>query len=95
MNRLVDYVDPDGRKFKRLIPAHAPDTDAIMGIEIGPPDLAALGLPLEIERRLNHQLFARGLFTAADVRRRPDSVIAALMAAYKADANKVMELYDA
>lgn len=63
------------------------------GIRIGPPDLESLNLPLEIEVKLNNQLFERNLITWSDVRQRPDEIKAALSAALKLDFHKVYYLY--
>jgi hypothetical protein len=64
-----------------------------MGIPVGPPNLSELGLPENIERALSIELFNRGLITRDDVRRRPQEVLAALQAALKINATKIMNLY--
>lgn len=92
--KQLDYTDPDGYRYRVLIPEGSPASHAHMGVRVGPPDLATLNLPSHIERRLNNELFSRGLITVADVRRRPGDVQAAVMAAMKADAQTVMALYE-
>lgn len=91
--RSVTYKDPDGRLFKVLLPNDVPDTQAQYGIVVGPAELMDLSLPPEVEVRLNNQLFYRNLFTLAEVRKRPQDVIAALQAALKVDYQKVVEAY--
>lgn len=91
--RHVTWTDPEGRKFKRLLPSNAPDSDAEWGIPLGPPSLKGLGLPAEIEIRLHNELFARGLYTEASIRRRNDAIVAALQAAFKIDAGRIAEVY--
>lgn len=91
--RFATWKDPDGRLFRTLIPDEAPDTEAELGIPAGPPDLSELELPLEVEVRLNNQLFHRSLFDWTDVRRRGGDVMGALLAALKLDAQRVINLY--
>lgn len=91
--RSVQFTDPDGRRFARLIPDNAPDSHASIGIPLGPPDLGPLQLPLAIEVRLNQQLYARGLITPADARGRESEFVAALNAALKVEALAIHRLY--
>lgn len=76
-----------------LLPEGAPDVDAPMGLRLGPPSLEALDLPEDVEVRLHNQLFARGLFTELDVKRRRLDIFGALQAALKVDVRRVAELY--
>jgi len=91
--RQVTYTDTAGRKWQRLLPDAAPDSDARKGVPLGPPSLEALGLNHETEVRLHNALFNRGLITADDVARRPNEVAAALMSALRLDAQTIMALY--
>lgn len=92
--RALDYTEPiTGLAYRVLLPDSAPDAHAHMGIRLGPPDLAPLGLPPATAARLHQELWNRGLITRADVERRPEEVRAALLAACKADALAVIELY--
>lgn len=91
--RRVEYKDPEGRRHIRLLPPGAPDSDAAIGIEYGPPPLSVLGLPGEVELRLHNELFVRGLFTYREVAQRPQEVQAALAAAYRVDALGVVDVY--
>ncbi len=92
-SRLVDrdYEDPDGYWWRVRVPEDT--NDPSMGIPVGPPDLTALGLPPDLQRRLHNQLHARRLFTRRDLRGRMPEVLAALQATYKVDAQAVTTLY--
>ena len=76
-----------------MLPDNAPDTDASLGMFVGPPPLTDLSLPDDVEVELHNQLFARRIFTVADVKARPMDVFAALQAALKVETNKIIELY--
>ena len=91
--REVTYVDADGRKFVRLIPQDAPDTHAQYGVNVGPPSLAPLNLPKELEVRLNNQLYDRRILTAKDALRGKDQIFAALQAAFRVDIATISNLY--
>lgn len=88
------YTDPDGRMFKVLLPDDAPDEHTQYGIVVGPPSLESLYLPLEIEVRLNNELYYRGLFTKQDVRRHSTDVQGAVHAALKLDIQGVIACYE-
>lgn len=88
--RQVEYTDADGRKSLRLIPRDAPDEDAAFGILVGPPPLTGLGLPLELEVRLSNELYARGLLTERDLRKRRQDGAAAMMAACRLDIDRII-----
>lgn len=91
MMKRVHFTDSAGRKFISLLPEGVPESKAEIGVILGPPDLSPLGLPLDIEVRLNNALFARNLVekdrvTMADIRD-------ALLAVFKVDALKIAALY--
>ncbi len=88
----VEYRDGDGRKFLVQVPLGFEDM-AESGIPVGPPDLSELELPLEMEVKLNNQLYDRNLFTLADVRRRPEDIGAALKAVLRIDVLRIKSLY--
>lgn len=88
----TSYEDETGRKWVTLVP-QGQEGDAAIGIPLGPPDTRPLGLPEAVDLELNKQLFKRGLITKSDVRKRPQEVLAALQAALRADAVKIMNLY--
>lgn len=76
-----------------LLPEDAEDTQASMGVPVGPPNLSELGLPLEMEVRLNNELAARGIFTSEDARKRRSEIVAAIQAAIKVDAGRIVDIY--
>lgn len=92
--RRLPYEDAKGRKFIVELPDDAPDAHAKMGVRIGPPDLANLGLPSAVEVRLNNALFARSLFTKQDLQGRRQELFAALQSAYKTDVQVLDSLYE-
>lgn len=87
------YEDKKGRLWRVLVPDHALDSDASLGIPIGPPSLDSLGLPEEQAVRLHNQLYHRQLFTEEDMKRRRHDVTAALFATFKVDSQKIIDLY--
>jgi hypothetical protein len=89
----VDYKDTDGRLWRARVPDDCPVDRYAEGIPVGPPALAALELPLELEIRLHNELHARKLFTLRDALRRPQDVTAALQATLKLDAQRIQSLY--
>lgn len=91
--REVTYTDERGRQWLVQIPDRAPDSDASMGIVVGPPSLESLELPEEFEIRLHNALYARNLFREGDVRRRRPEVVGALMVAFRLTAGRIVELY--
>ena len=91
--KSILYTDEVGRKRSVLIPDTAPNSDASLGIVVGPPPLDSLGLPLEVEVRLNNQLYDRELFTLADLQRRPNDLLGAVLSAMKVDALRVKQVY--
>ena len=91
--RQSSYTDEEGRRRAVWLPDGAPDSDAQMGLPLGPPDLGLLGLPPEVEIRLHNQLFDRGLLRAKDVLRRRQEVFAALQAAFRVETERIVVLY--
>lgn len=89
--RRVRWTDATGRLRASLIPDDAPDSAADLGIDLGPPVLAKLGLSDDLERELHNQLLEREIYTAADAQRHLSHVVAAVRAVYKYDALKVLE----
>lgn len=94
--RQVSYTDELGRRWVTRIPSGAPDSEASIGIPVGPPPLDELGLPDELQTALHNQLVDRGILTSADVRRKGlQELHSALMAALKLDANRIAALFSA
>lgn len=93
--RQTSYTDTLGRHWAVLLPDGVPESDARMGLPLGPPPLDDLGLPEETAIRLHNQLFARSIFSLADAKRRREELTAALQAAYAADGERLIELFAA
>ncbi len=91
--RPLNYTDPAGYTRRVLLPDNAPDSDAALGVVLGPPDLEPLGLPIGLERRLNAELVNRGLFTYNDVLKHPGELKAAWQTALGVDTSRLMSLY--
>lgn len=93
MMRFATWQDPEGRRWRTLVPEGAPDADASLGIPAGPPDLSSLGLPEDIEVRLHNALFERRLFDWTDVRKHGGDVTVAMQSALKLDVQRILLLY--
>ncbi len=91
--KRVESVDRLGRKTAVWLPNDAPESDAYLGIPIGPPALDGLHLPKEIEIRLHNELFARGIFSLRDVNAERQNVVGALMSALKIDVEHIADIY--
>jgi len=92
--KQVDYTDNRGRQYRVLLPDGEVIERAPTGIPVGPPDVVdAMGLTEPLATRLHNELFARGLFTADDARRKPSELQAAILAAAKVDAQTVYKAY--
>jgi len=89
--RKVEYTDREGRIFITQLPEGVPDSQAEIGIPVGPPDLTELHLPIETEVRLNNALVRRELIEAKDAS--VERIREALMAALKVDAQRIALLY--
>lgn len=91
--RQASYEDSDGRKWAVWLPEDVPDSDASLGLPMGPPSLEGLGLPLELEVRLHNNLVAAGLLTWADVKRNRTGVVSAIRATLSPTTEQVLTLY--
>lgn len=89
--KRASWTDPEGRKKVVLIPEESDQAE--MGIPVGPPDLTKLGLPLELEVRLNNELVNRGIITDIDALRNRSEISLAIQSALKLDANRVLDMY--
>lgn len=90
---LVD-IERDGFKYKVQVPDDAPEYLWYAGVIVGPPSLDGLGeLDEETKRRLNNELFVRGLITEKDVRKRANEIQAALQSAFRVDVATILEAY--
>lgn len=94
--REVEYIDARGRHYKVLLPDEVSDAEAPQGIPVGPPDVVdEAGIPEPQATRVHNELFARGIFTAANARRHPAELQAALLAALKVDATMLYQAFAA
>lgn len=89
----VQYTDAEGRQWLRGLPAGVPASQAEIGVPLGPPSLAELDLPKDVEIRLHNQLYARGILTEHDARTRLAEVTSALMAALRVDVHRILAVY--
>lgn len=87
------YKDLEGRQKVVLLPEGAPESDVDKGILVGPPPLDDLNLPIEVEVRLNNELFARGILEGRDVLRKRQEVQYAIQAALRLDVERVIGAY--
>lgn len=95
MSQNVQYVDQaNGRSSVRVVPEGAPQSSWGSGIIVGPPDLSELGLPEEVTTRLHNELFNRSIIRSSDARPRRAEVHAALMAAFRVDSERIIQLYE-
>ncbi len=92
--RSVDYTDDRGRNFRTLLPDDAPDSEANMGIPIGPPDVVDyLGLPEPLATRLHNILHERGLFDVKTLQKNDTAIVGAWQAALRVDANRLYQAF--
>lgn len=89
----IEYTDTDGRKKVVLLPEGTSKEQAEIGIPVGPPNLEALGLPLELEVRLSNELFNRNILTQTDALKRRSEIAYALQAALKLDVESILNQY--
>lgn len=89
----VAYTDLSGRSWLVKLPDNASNTDAPLGIPVGPPPLESLGLPEDIEIALHNQLFSRHIFTSRDIKRNRANVVAAIQGALKLDVEKIYNFF--
>lgn len=91
--REVQWVDDQGRTWRVLLQMNQPDSEAYLGIPVGPPDVSDLGLNPETALALHNELVRRGLWCLRDVMARPQELTAALQAAYRVDFTRLLTLY--
>ena len=89
--KRAEYKDAEGRKKVVLIPEESDQAE--MGIPVGPPDLTELGLPLELEVRLNNELANRGILTAVDALKNRVEISLAIQSVLKLDADRIINVY--
>ena len=82
---------------RAMLPDGVSEDEAPLGVPVGVEmvePLVAAGMPRETAIRLQIELRRRGIWTAADLRRRRigDEVFAALQSAYKTDVAAILNL---
>ena len=92
--RLASYTDERGRTWTTQLTDGMPDSDASMGLPVGPPSIDPLGLPEDTATLLHNQLCARGIFTYEQAKARRQEIFAALQSAFRIDTDRVVELYN-
>jgi hypothetical protein len=86
--------EKNGRMYVSRLPEGIPDSDAPMGVPVGPPDVDTLiDLPDKFAVRLHNELFARKIFTLDDTTKRQNEVRAALQAALSIDVQSIQSAY--
>lgn len=93
--RRATFTDETGRRWAVMLPQDASDDDADIGIPVGPPPMDNLNLPEPVAVALHNELHDRGMLTLKDASRNRHELHAALMAAYKVDAESVMAQFRA
>lgn len=92
--KIVDYIDERGRKLRVELPDGAPDTDAPMGIVIGPLEVVdQMNLPEPFATRLHNALFDREIFRSIDIQRKPGAVQGAIQSALSLDTASIYEAF--
>lgn len=90
----VAVSDAAGRMTVRVVPDGAHERTWAAGVVLGPPDLSVLQLPEEVTTRLHNELFNRQIIRRSDARRARAEVVAALMAALRVDADRIIQAYE-
>lgn len=93
LNRTEKYETAEGFLYAVLVPEDAPEENIKYGVRVGPPDLSSLGLPQEVERKLNNELYYRQILTLRDARRKSGDVMAAWQATLQADMAAIINCY--
>ena len=91
--KRTSWIDSDGRKKIVLLPDDTGEENAEMGIPLGPPSLAELDLPPELEVRLNNELVNRGIITAVDALKNRAEISLAIQSVLKLDVNRIIQMY--
>lgn len=89
--KRASWIDTEGRKKVVLIPEESDQPE--MGIPVGPPPLTDLGLPLELEVRLNNELVNRGILTPVEALKNRAEISLAIQSALKLDVDRIIQMY--
>jgi hypothetical protein len=88
----VTYTNEKGMKKVVLLPEGSFEIPS-KGIPVGPPSLEELGLPVEIETRINNELYSRNILTAQDALKKRAEIVYAIQAALRVDADGILGIY--
>ena len=91
--REVEYIDDAGRKWLVELPDDVPDSDAPLGVPVGPPSLASLGLPEDIEVTIHNGLYQGRIFASRDFKKRRMEVVSIIQRALNLDAERIYVLF--
>jgi hypothetical protein len=91
--KKISFKDEYGRHKVVLLPEEESEENAAIGVPVGPPDLSELGLPAEMEIRLNNELFYRGILTPQDALKKRPEVSAAIQSVLKLDTERIVTIY--
>ena len=91
--KKISYKDSEGRHKVVLLPEDESEENAAIGVPVGPPDLSELGLPVDMEIRLNNELFYRGILTPQDALKKRSEVSAAIQSTLKLDTEHIVTIY--
>lgn len=90
----ADYTAKTGKRYHVKLPDGVPESDAMKGVIIGPPDLT-LDLPQRVAVELHNQLHARRIYTLKDALKHRDEVRNAIAATLRLDVERVFAAYQA
>jgi hypothetical protein len=94
VSKIVKWEDEQGRQQASLLPDHAPDSDAPMGVPMLSVDVDELGLPEPVSTNIHNALVGRALWDLKAVQKGgKDVLFGALMAALKVTVVELMQLY--
>ena len=92
--KKIEYVDELGRHYLMTLPDDAPDSEAGVGVPVGPPDVVdILDLGEPFATRLHNELYRNKLWTMNDVRRDTKKLFGILQRLLKVDVHRIIDAY--
>ena len=92
--KKVEYVDELGRYYLMHLPDDVPDTEAGIGVPIGPPDVVdVLDLGEPYATKLHNELYRNKLWTLTDVRKDTKKLFGLLQRLLKIDVHMIINAY--
>ena len=92
--KKVEYIDELGRKYLVKLADAVPDSEAHMGIPIGPPDVVdELGLPEPFATKVHNLLYDRKLWSIKEVQAQRNCLVGVLQAALQIDVHTLHNAY--